>query len=245
MAGSKLTKDKVYDVFHTVPNNFDDTEYGEYRDVLELSDPVLRNISLYLIQHYKYAKVYCSFNKGCVLLCEIMNKWLNEKEAIYTSNGECQLNRKLWDKYIDNLWKKLEKSSEKPNWCQRRRDNYKENYPKDWIPKTCNNSDSIDVSVSCSHDPEYKPLQFAPAGNLCSGSTISQFYGYVLFVVLLSSILLYKFSPLGTWLDNRIGNRNRIRENINSEAMEELSRTTAYTSPSSSKFNVIYHSLEN
>lgn len=193
LKGSKLTKDQVYDVFYKLPNKFDNTEYPEYRDVLKLSDPVLRNISLYLIQHYKYADVYCSLNEGCVLLCEIMNKWLNEKEAIYTSNGECQLNRKLWDNYIDNLWKNLEKSSEKPNWCQRKRDNYNGNYPKDWIPKTCNNTDSIDVSVSCSYDPEYKSLKDSPAVNSpCSESSISQFYGYVLFVVLLSSILLYK-----------------------------------------------------
>ncbi|SBT55807.1 unspecified product [Plasmodium ovale wallikeri] len=102
------------------------------------------------------------------------------------------------------------------------------------------------LNLGCSYYPYYKSSEVSLPGYSITGSTISQLYGYVLFTILLSSILLYKFSPLGTWLNNRIGNKNRIRENINLEAMEELSRTAAYiSSPSSSKFNVIYHSLEN
>ncbi|SBT84528.1 PIR protein [Plasmodium ovale] len=247
MTGSTLTKDKIYEAFHNLRHTFSDTEDTQYRDVLTTNDPVLRNISLYLIQHHKFVNVYCSSQEDCTLPCNVLNKWLNEKEAIYTSNGDCPLNRKLWNRYIENLWEKLGKTNEKPNWCKRKRDTYNGKYPKDWIPESCSNDKSIDVSISCSYDRDYKSLQDSPVVNSpCSGSSISQFYGYVLFVVLLSSILLYKFSPLGTWLDNRIENKNRIRENINSEAMEELPRASQYaSSSSSSKFNVIYHSLEN
>ncbi|SBT74086.1 PIR protein [Plasmodium ovale] len=246
MTSTQLTKLKMYEAFHALPHTFNDTEDTEYREVLTTNDPVLRNISLYLIQHHKFLNVQCSPGEDCTLSCEILNKWLNSKEAIYTSNGDCALNSKLWNRYIETLWKKLGQSNEKPHWCQRSRDKYKGNYPKAWIPNTCSNEKSIDVSISCSYDPDYKSPEVPLPGYSITGSSISEFYGYVLFAILLSSILLYKFSPLGTWLDNRIENKNRIRENINVEAMEELTRSSEYTSsPSSSKFNVIYHSLDN
>ncbi|SBT57344.1 PIR Superfamily Protein [Plasmodium ovale wallikeri] len=247
MAGDKLSKVQIYDIFHTVPSTFTDTEYSAYMDVLEANDPVLRNISLYFIQHFNNLNVRCAVNDDCDLPCEIMNKWLNEKEAIYTSNGECTLNVKLWEKYIEKLWKTLGESSSEPNWCSRSRYTHNKKYPKNWIPHTCSNDETIDVSLSCNNNPYYKPEKVpAESVSSSSGSNISEFYGYVLFVVLLSSIFLYKFSPLGTWLDNKTGKKNRIRENINVEAMEELTRSSEYTSsPSSSKFNVIYHSLDN
>ncbi|SBT00444.1 PIR Superfamily Protein, partial [Plasmodium ovale curtisi] len=237
-----------YDLFYGERTKFIDIDNIAHTDILKVNDPVLRNNALYLIQYYNDVNPRCSMVDDCSLFCELMNKWLNEKEAIYTSNGKCALNYKLWNTYIEKLWNVLGTNSDKGNWCKRERPKYvNNNYPQDWIPESCNNPDSIDISISCNYDPYNKTLELpTPDYSTSPRISFSQSYGYVLFVLLLTSILLYKFSPLGTWLDNKIGNKNRIRENINSEAMEEFPRSSAYTSsPSSSKFNVIYHSLEN
>ncbi|SBS95403.1 PIR Superfamily Protein, partial [Plasmodium ovale curtisi] len=161
------------------------------------------------------------------------------------SNGKCALNSKLWNTYIEELWNILGKSSAKQNWCKRDRPKYGNNeYPDDWIHENCNNTKSIDVSLNCANNPYYKSQEVRPLGDSSSsGSAITEFYGYLLFVILLSSILLYKLSPLGTWLDNKVRNKNRIRESINAEVMDEFSRTLPYnSSPLSSKFNVVHHS---
>ncbi|SBT00473.1 PIR Superfamily Protein [Plasmodium ovale curtisi] len=245
MTGKKLTELQNYEFFHKERSQFHYSDNSAYTDVLKTNDPVLRSLSLYLIQYYNDVSTRCSLNDDCTLTCEIMNKWLNEKEAIYTSNGKRALNSKLWNTYIEELWNILGKSSAKQNWCKRDRPKYGNNeYPDDWIHENCNNTKSIDVSLNCANNPYYKSQEVRPLGDSSSsGSAITEFYGYLLFVILLSSILLYKLSPLGTWLDNKVRNKNRIRESINAEVMDEFSRTLPYnSSPLSSKFNVVHHS---
>ncbi|SBS95464.1 PIR Superfamily Protein, partial [Plasmodium ovale curtisi] len=194
MTGKKLTELQNYEFFHKERSQFHYSDNSAYTDVLKTNDPVLRSLSLYLIQYYNDVSTRCSLNDDCTLTCEIMNKWLNEKEAIYTSNGKRALNSKLWNTYIEELWNILGKSSAKQNWCKRDRPKYGNNeYPDDWIHENCNNTKSIDVSLNCANNPYYKSQEVRPLGDSSSsGSAITEFYGYLLFVILLSSILLYK-----------------------------------------------------
>lgn len=69
---------------------------AEYTQVLKINDPVLRNIELYFAEIYNELNTFCTLScsstgKNCIHQCkdhcEYLNKWLHEKEALYTSRG--------------------------------------------------------------------------------------------------------------------------------------------------------------
>ncbi|SBS89101.1 PIR Superfamily Protein [Plasmodium ovale curtisi] len=77
-----------------------------------------------------------------------------------------------------------------------------------------------------------------------SVSTFSHSLGYILFVILLTSIILYKFIPINKLFNGLIRMKNIIIRNMDKKAEDSLYRNSEYAtaSPEQRKFNLIYHS---
>ncbi|SBT86003.1 PIR protein [Plasmodium malariae] len=57
--------------------------------------------------------------------CELLNEWLSEKKNHYIFNGSsCENNIKLWEIYIEELWKELKNDTGDSFLCDRKTTNY-------------------------------------------------------------------------------------------------------------------------
>ncbi|SBT72143.1 hypothetical protein POWCR01_000011800 [Plasmodium ovale] len=130
---------------------------GHYDNFLHKTDQALRNISMYLIENYKGDYESCRIQDSgtqCKDRCKFLNIWLNEKKSIYTSNGKCTFYNKLWEDYVENLWKKIDESIENPYKCQRDLNSSGNNFPEDKFSQYCNLSPS-EVSLLTCPDKAY------------------------------------------------------------------------------------------
>ncbi|SBT73325.1 PIR protein [Plasmodium ovale] len=244
----KLTNEQCYDIFFTVRNNFNTSHEAAYTGALKSTDAFIRNIALYLAENYNDAKAHCSLCDNsadtCTKLCKYLNKWLDEKKALYTCHGKCTYNKKIWDQYIESLWINLKGSEVQKEWCPRNDSVSSYNFPNDKIPDSCNNDKPTEFTIICNGAEDDDHYVLAPSTRCSSVSTFSLAMGYVLFCILLISILLYKFSPLGICLKNIIKGKI-IRENIDEDQNDELYRNVENDMVSSinRRFNVVYNSV--
>ncbi|SBS80936.1 PIR Superfamily Protein [Plasmodium ovale curtisi] len=238
--GSTLTKDQYYDICFKIRKIFNSSHQAEYTQVLKINDPVLRNIALYFAEIYNELNTFCSSSclstgRNCIQQCkdhcEYLNKWLHEKEALYTSHGKCAQNRKLWSTYIEPLVNKLIQNTEtEGSWCTIKSVIYNGYLPENWIPKSCNNTDPIEVSPSCNNVPGH-----ASEGLSRSHSSSSQLSP--------ASAALGYFSPFRYWLNNFTRRIKRTTYN-NNEASEELygSSSSSALPLENSNIHMAYHS---
>ncbi|SBT02615.1 PIR Superfamily Protein [Plasmodium ovale curtisi] len=243
MSGRKattLTDVQYYELCFKVRNEFKSSEQAQYTEVLTINEPVLRNIALYFTELYYELNLRCSSSctltgNGCIELCkkqcEYLNKWLHEKEALYTSHGKCDLNKKLWNTYIVKLFDKLTQNGEADGrWCNLNNLTYKGFLPEGWTPDSCKNEKSIEVSASCNHVPGY-----ASEGLSQSHAVSSQLSP--------ASAALGYFSPFRYWLNNFTRRIKRTTYN-NNEASEEFYGSSSSSSLplGNSNIHMAYHS---
>lgn len=187
---SKL-KHQYYEIFYKVRKQFSNQNDADYTDVFNTNDQFLRNIALYLAENYNDAYAYCSTGKDCAEYCNYLNKWLNEKKSIYTSNGTCKLNDTLWKQYIEKLWNEIGNTKEKKDWCARKDDVINLPFPKDRHSSSCENTEYVNFSHTCD---SAKDVQAIATGPPCTCpfqiSTASSTFGYVLFAFLAIGIFL-------------------------------------------------------
>ncbi|SBS93887.1 PIR Superfamily Protein [Plasmodium ovale curtisi] len=163
MVVNVLNNVKYYQIYYKIRDTFNSNNDNEYDEFLHQTDQTLRNICMYLIENYKNDYYMCPHSTGgndCKEQCKYLNAWLNEKKAIYTSNGKCSFYNKLWEDYVDKLWYKLDKIMDNPNKCTRDEDSSNKNFPNDKFSVYCNMDPSEILSLTCT-DKDY----FSTLGN--------------------------------------------------------------------------------
>ncbi|SBT00303.1 PIR Superfamily Protein, partial [Plasmodium ovale curtisi] len=199
---------------------------NEYTQFLYNKDQVLRNIALNLIENYEAQYKLCKTsneNKEC---CNYLNKWLNEKKAIYTSNTKCKSHNDLWENYIEKLWKQMQQDVQDKERCQRNTSG-PQYFPSQWIISSCDNDNPVEILSTCPEVPHSKD-PVCPATNTPTHSSCKPFSS----VVMKLNNLIRGGKKKGRNKDKDTNESFRYHDNNNMET-------------SDSRFNVIYNSFQN
>ncbi|SBS91716.1 PIR Superfamily Protein [Plasmodium ovale curtisi] len=215
-----------YKIFYKIQEKFNNVLEHQYDKFLCKDDQVLRYIAMYLLENYRGQYHFaCTDASDCKERCKHLNNWLNEKKALYTSNGKCSHHNVLWEQYIEELWRQLQNDTEDEEKCTRVLIN--KDFPTQWLIPSCNNSNPVKIETNCTKPPEPQerecPLSKAPTSSSCKA-----------------------FSSVGMKLNNLIRGKKIKKRNVSKENNE------SFRSPDNSdmeslarRFNVIYNSLQN
>ncbi|SBS93152.1 PIR Superfamily Protein [Plasmodium ovale curtisi] len=232
--GKKLTPEQYYGVFFKIRSSFTNNRDSEYDKFLHKTDQALRNISMYLIENYKGGYEGCRFvesGKHCQEYCKYLNEWLNEKQAIYTSNAKCSYYNQLWKDYVEDLWTELDKSSIIQYKCQRDTKMNVKEFPNQYFSAYCNLSPS-DVLSLTSPDKAY-------ANSCTTMLTVT----YVVIGIILLYMYFSKSSNLGNKIKNIIKNKIGIGNSTDEENNDELLSSQNDTMLSINRmYNINYNS---
>ncbi|SBS92893.1 PIR Superfamily Protein [Plasmodium ovale curtisi] len=237
--GKSLTKADYYDLFYKIRISFTNNTEGQYDKFLHKTDQVLRNISMYLIENYKkdyyFSCPIAPGGKDCTERCRHLNSWLNEKKAIYTSNGKCAYYNELWEEYVENLWKKIDDTEQSEYKCIRNGNLSGKTFPSDKFSEYCNKTPLEVLSLTCP-DKAY--------ANTC---TTILTMSYVALGIVIIYLYLFKFSNLGNRIKNLIRNKLRIGSHIDEHENDELLRNSENDTMSSINrmYNINYNSPRN
>ncbi|SBT55858.1 PIR Superfamily Protein [Plasmodium ovale wallikeri] len=214
---------------------------ADLTDVLKINDITLRNVALFLTEHFKNARIlHTSLGKETEY-CKHLNNWLDQKKMFYTSAGSCSKNNALWQQYIEELWTKLEQSEHEETWCKREPTRINGSFPQDWIPSTC--------TITASEGPNSPAID----GEVGTDSTPTSFVvtllmGYVFLGILFICFCLYKFTPLGSLLLNYIKKKKKIWNNLSEIGNQKIFRNSPENNNSYSESglnHIFYHSSMN
>ncbi|SBT55202.1 PIR Superfamily Protein [Plasmodium ovale wallikeri] len=236
--GKALSTPQYYELFFKIRNIFNSNQDGHYDNFLHKTDQALRNISMYLIENYKGDYESCRIQDSgtqCKDRCKFLNIWLNEKKSIYTSNGKCTFYNKLWEDYVENLWKKIDESIENPYKCQRDLNSSGNNFPEDKFSQYCNLSPS-EVSLLTCPDKAY-----------VSSCTTVLTITYVGIGIILIYMYFSKFSNMWNRIKSIIKRKLRIGDNTDEQDNYELLRNDENETMSSinSMYNITYNTPRN
>ncbi|SBT54953.1 PIR Superfamily Protein [Plasmodium ovale wallikeri] len=244
--GKKLEKGDYYDSFFKLRGTFNNIRENEYTQFLYNKDQVLRNIALNLIENYEAQYKLCKTsneNKEC---CNYLNKWLNEKKAIYTSNTKCKSHNDLWEHYIEKLWKEMQQDVQEKERCQRNTSG-PQYFPSQWIIPSCDNDNPVEILSSCPEVPRYKD-PVCPSTNTSTYSSCKSVLitTYVVFGFLLFSMYLLRFSSVAMKLNNLIRGGGKNERNTDKDTNESFRyHENNNMETLDSRFNVIYNSFQN
>ncbi|SBS91053.1 PIR Superfamily Protein [Plasmodium ovale curtisi] len=239
MAANVLNNVQYYQIFFKIRENFPTSKNGEYDKFLHKTDQTLRTISMYLIENYKNDYYYtCHIvrdGEDCAERCKYLNAWLNEKRAIYTSNGKCAYYNKLWEDYVENLWKKIDDTIDSTRKCTRDVNSSNKSFPEEQLSVFCNMNPSEVLSYTCPDE--------AYANTCTTILTLS----YVSLGIVIIYLYLYKFSNLGNRIKNIIKNKLRIGGHMDEHENDELLRNSENEtmSPINRMYNINYNSPRN
>ncbi|SBT85139.1 PIR protein [Plasmodium ovale] len=193
MSTAAFSKENTYEKLFSYDIKFPNKESADYTNVSKTNDVVLQNVALLLTENFLDLALLNRTHTKPNSYCQLLNKWLNEKELLYTCAGKCKKNKILWDNYIEKLWTALSETKvtvieesdgqgheQKQNWCERSRYNNTNPFASEWIPKRCDTDDSEfseSLDQSCAPTAESAgttsvvPLYFTSIG-----STINSYF---------------------------------------------------------------------
>ncbi|SBT84926.1 PIR protein [Plasmodium ovale] len=247
-------------MFYTLRGTFNNIDDNEHRKFLNNSDQTLRNIALNLVENYKAQYEVCKTKNDYKECCNYLNKWLNEKRALYTSNAKCKSHNELWEHYIEGLWTKMQEHVEKEEEKCKRKVSGPDFFQDKWIISSCNNSQSIVIQDSCPEVAEPKekecPPTIPPTSSSCKAvlTTTYVIFGILLFSMyllrvlkkILYSILYIVFSSVGMKINNLIRGEKIKRRDADKENNESFrSYDNSNVESLDRRFNVIYNSFQN
>ncbi|SBT01738.1 PIR Superfamily Protein [Plasmodium ovale curtisi] len=235
-APKQSDKGKYYDFYFITRGIFNSIKDNEYSEFLHNSDQVLRNIGLNLVENYDAQYKVCKMSNDSKECCNYLNKWLNEKRALYTSNQACKSHKDLWEHYIEGLWKKMQAELEEEDQCKR--DNTGPKHFQDkWIIPSCNIITPIKVEKSCPNVPapvpetrkQECPSQAAPTYSSCKAALTTTY-----------------FSSVGIKINNLIRGKKINKRNTDEENNDSFRSDDNFNMESlGNRFNVIYNSFQN
>ncbi|SBT56700.1 PIR Superfamily Protein [Plasmodium ovale wallikeri] len=217
MAQNSLTDGKYYQIFFKIRDSFNNNNDHEYDQFLHKTDQTLRNISMYLIENFKGDYDACRIvdtENDCEKRCKYLNTWMNEKKAIYTSNGKCSYYNELWKTYVEDLWIEIDKSMNHQHKCTRSANLSTNKFPSDKLSEYCNKTPLEVLSLNCP-DKAY--------ANTCTTILIMS---YVALGIVIIYLYLFKFSNLGNRIKNIIKHKLNIGGHMDEQENDELLRNS-------------------
>ncbi|KMZ77227.1 hypothetical protein PVIIG_06404 [Plasmodium vivax India VII] len=126
-------------MFSDVKSDFSSVTGTYLNTIKNIEDPILKHISLYLVNNYNNAKPhFCkSGNHVKDKACSNLNRWLDQKKSIYTSATTCKKNSEAWTKHIDSLWEQLDKNNDGTKCIRNEIFSKESNLPQKLNPYTC------------------------------------------------------------------------------------------------------------
>ncbi|SBT54922.1 PIR Superfamily Protein [Plasmodium ovale wallikeri] len=242
----EFDKGKYYDMLVVIRGTFNSVKEDEHSRYLYDNDHVLKNIALYLLQNYESSYKHCKMDSNAQDCCNYLNKWLNEKKSLYTSNTKCNSHNVLWEHYIEKLWEKMQEDEVEDERCNR--DTFGPKYfHEKWLSPSCSNDSPVDIPKECPEQPSYKkhecPPAVAPTSSSCKTVLTTT---YVVFGILLFFMYLLRFSSVGMKLNNLIRGKKIKRRNMDNENNEAFRGENDSNMDSlDTRFNVIYNSFQN
>ncbi|SBS95536.1 PIR Superfamily Protein, partial [Plasmodium ovale curtisi] len=235
----KLSDGEYYDIFFKIRNTFNNISDEDYAEYLYKGDQVLLNIALYLLENFKGDyKYFCDKDEQCTERCNYLNKWLNEKKALYTSNTQCKSHNDLWERYIEQLWHKMQEDVAQNKRCQRNISD-KKSFKEKWIISSCNSNNPVQGEKECPHSassslPTPPALPLHPQERSCPFSVDPK------------TSSCKAFSSVGMKLNNLIRRKKIKRTNMDKKNNESFrSDNNSNLESIDKRFNVIYNSFQN
>ncbi|GAB70081.1 hypothetical protein PCYB_008300 [Plasmodium cynomolgi strain B] len=105
--------DKIFKPFLNHFSHFDKLDDKCLDHINKIKDPILKYISVYLVQYYKDGYEYYkdSEKKERDAACQYLKLWLHEQKDLFTYGGMCTIKLWLWNNHIRTLWTLLEEDS--------------------------------------------------------------------------------------------------------------------------------------
>ncbi|SBS98600.1 PIR Superfamily Protein [Plasmodium malariae] len=137
----KLETSKIEKLKHFFEEDIkpsESTEKFSSFSLLEGKHNNLYKIGYMLHKNFQYSKVYPTLidntgsESGNVAVsisdadyCELLNEWLNNKKNKYINEGSnCEENRQLWEKHIEELWEQIKIDIQDKFLCERNKTIY-------------------------------------------------------------------------------------------------------------------------
>ncbi|SBT30680.1 PIR Superfamily Protein [Plasmodium ovale wallikeri] len=243
-----------------------------------IDDPFLRHISLYVVQNYLKIHGKYSYGNSSVYrseVCQQYNRWLGKWRHLFTYGGNCKRNENLWDIHIKPLYNLLESSSSnnynvrctiKPHVFQNNlldkiappdkcnvtvvEDTQLTSYI---LPSSCPNSDTHYEKpkslCDCSTCDNAVTEKYVDTESPCSKPyDIAISTGFTLTGTTIILFLLYKFTPLVSWLHNQRSKNKKGRQHYFDESADDLLEIYPDIKNSHTekrRNDIFYHSMRN
>ncbi|SBT84332.1 PIR protein [Plasmodium ovale] len=224
-----VTGRDVKDVFKKFVNNYDILEHSDkiiQTGVMESNDPILKSIVSHFIEKYGKA-LKDSIEKGDEfeqLHCKYLEEWLGYMKYFYTLGGTCEFKKNLWIKYIHKPWQNIESRFRGGNLsCNFNADKFSSSFESEFINFSCNDNNTMSPIIPVS-------VVFA------------------LFGISLICMLLYKFTPMESWIRVNRDKKRKSLQDIYQEGKQELSETFLWNSGENTENNInqlSYHPTRN
>ncbi|SBT53508.1 PIR Superfamily Protein [Plasmodium ovale wallikeri] len=205
----QLTISSVNDYYKKIFYKYGSLKYAEKiinTGILECKDPILKNIAFLITENYGNARdAYNSSTDETnrKLYCIFLQGWIDYMKYFYTYGGKCEVKKKLWMKYINEPWQQIEKQFHDNSWCSIITEGFDNSFQPELVPDNCNDHGTISPII---------PL------SVC----------FSIFSFILICIILYKFTPMKSWIKGYIGMKKKSWQDINNEGKEELSENSLY-----------------
>ncbi|SCO72494.1 VIR protein [Plasmodium vivax] len=127
-----------FEELNKVRTTFNNYTSDHLDKIKTIQDPILRHVSLYLVDNYEQSKEYFIKNgtRNNNIACQMLNRWLDQRKSFYTHADKCTANTALWKETIDPIWEMLNKNESKN--CTRTEIYARNSYiPEMLLPPTC------------------------------------------------------------------------------------------------------------
>ncbi|SBT59435.1 PIR Superfamily Protein [Plasmodium ovale wallikeri] len=205
----QLTKSSVKEYYRKVfqkDGNFKHSYKIIKTGILDCNDPILKTIAFLITENYGNARDAYNANTRDTnkeLYCIFLQEWIDYMKYFYTYGGKCEAKKKLWMKYISEPWAQIETEFHDNSWCTIITDGFDNSFQSELVPNNCNDHGTISPII---------PL------SVC----------FSIFSFILICIILYKFTPMKSWIKGYIGKKKKSWQDINNEGKEELSENSLY-----------------
>ncbi|SBT57173.1 PIR Superfamily Protein [Plasmodium ovale wallikeri] len=258
--------------FSEILKDYNSFNNSYFEKIITIKDPILLHISLRLVVNYIIGKDKAPICRGSNPSCEALNRWLDKEKYLFTFAEKYIKNKTLWDDEIEKLWKELENDEQYEKWCIRKPYIFSTEFPEEINNIISRDTEFEDTSTNCpklecpscsnkitcmnqnnqessyDHSPifhkDYYTCYFTSNKQsdlillvLC---TIAGTFG-ILF-------LLYKFTPIISWLYRRKLKTENIQSYIREENTDEILGNfteNIETFSANRRNNMLYHSMQN
>ncbi|GAW83991.1 variable surface protein [Plasmodium gonderi] len=217
MTGPDQLKEQYFKKFDKGNSN----NKGDVREVLLHFKPPnqeLTNLGKILAQNFMETYFECNIRENGTAFT-YLNDWVNMKKDIYTYSGRDCSKNELWNKFMEDLWKKLIQSRENCTYCARSTTNY----------------------ICSDNSGSYKSDKYAYTN--FSKSPGSRIFFPIFGTFSIIFCFIYKFTTFGTWFNGEVKKFWKLKKYNYKENIDKLLRSKEnYIDYTDNRMNRLFNS---